>query len=153
LSPAALVAGVRHDLRLVRTDRGRRIEIGREVATPAASVWAVLTDVSLWTAWGPSVTAVEYPGESISPQTSGRVRALGLFWVAFQIESVEDMDWTWTVRGLTPPADGHGVEELGEGHSRVYFQLPLWAPWYLLVCLVALRNIAAVAQREHDSGR
>lgn len=148
-----LVAGVRYDLRLVRTDRGPRIEIGRDVATPAASVWVVLTDVSLWTAWGPSVTAVEYPGETISPQTSGRVRTLWLRWIPFRIETVEGMDWTWTVGGRTPPADGHGIEELDDRHSRVYLQLPLWAPWYLLVCVVALRNIASVAQREDESGR
>lgn len=147
------MVGVRHDLRLVRTDRGPRIEIGRDVPTPAASAWAVLTNVSLWTEWGPSVTAVEYQGETINPQTSGRVRALGLFWVPFRIDTVEGMDWTWTVRGLTPPADGHGVEELGDQESRVYFQLPLWAPWYLLVCIVALRNIASAAQEEDESGR
>ena len=102
---------------------------------------------------GPPVTAVEYPTREINPGTPGRLRAFGLVWIPFRIEHVGDCEWTWTVWGLTPPADGHGVEEMGEGRSRVYFQLPLWAPWYLPVCLVALRNVARLAretQRRSD---
>ena len=139
-----------YDLGLVRTDRGRRIEIGREIATSAPAAWTVLSGVSHWNAWGPPVTDVEYPDERVSPQTSGRVRVFGRFWVPFRIETVDGMEWTWSVRGLTPPADGHGVEELGEDRSRVFLQLPLWAPWYLLVCVLALRNIGRAARREHS---
>ncbi|AGN02434.1 hypothetical protein L593_12475 [Salinarchaeum sp. Harcht-Bsk1] len=137
-----------YDLGLVRTDRGRRIELGREVPVSAAAAWTVLSEVAYWNAWGPPVTDVEYPDERVSPQTSGHVRVFGLFWVPFRIETVDGMEWTWSVRGMTPPADGHGVEDLGDGHSRVFLQLPLWAPWYLLVCAVALRRLGKVARQE-----
>lgn len=141
------------DLGLVRTDRGIRFVLGRELAVPAATAWRVLTDVDCWEEWGPPVTDVEYRSERISAGTSGRVRAFGLFWVPFRIEKVTDSSWTWTVRGQTPPADGHRVEAIGKGRSRVVLELPLWAPWYLPLCWVALRNVARVAEAAYAGER
>lgn len=145
---------VSHHLGIVQTDRGRRIEVGRDVPVPAATVWRVFTDVGLWHEWGPPVTDVDYPDRTISADTAGRVQAFGFLWVPFRIEVVEDMLWTWTVRGHAPPADGHRVDDLGEGTCRAVLELPLWAPWYLPLCLAALRNVARVARREHaEAGR
>jgi hypothetical protein len=136
-----------YSLGLVRTDRGRRIAIGRDVAAAASTVWTLLTVVSNWEAWGPPVTAVEYPTREIKPDTAGRLNAVGLGWIPFRIEHVGDSEWTWTVWGRTPPADGHRVEPRGRDSCRVVLELPLWAPWYLPVCVVALRTIAREAQR------
>jgi len=94
------------------------------------------------------VTDVEYPDERISPETSGRVQVFGLCWIPFRIETVDGMEWTWSVRGGTPPADGHGVEEMGDDRSRVFLQLPLWAPWYLPVSAVALGTLGRIARQE-----
>lgn len=132
---------------LRRTDRGRRIDISREVPAPAAAVWETLTDVGQWADWGPPVTDVDYPDRTITGGTTGRVQAFGLLWVPFRIESTTDFTWTWTVWGLTPPAEGHRVDDLGDERSRVALELPLWAPWYLVVCVLALRNIAKIAER------
>jgi hypothetical protein len=140
------IAGV--NVGMVRTDRGRRIEISREIEAPAATVWTLFTDVRYWPEWGPPVTDVETPETTISGGTTGRVQAFGVLWVPFRIEALEESLWTWSVRGLTPPADGHRVDELGPDRCRAVLELPLWAPWYLPLCWVALRNIAKIARQE-----
>lgn len=134
------------DYGVVRTDRGLRCEVAREVAAPATAVWEVLTDVTRWTDWGPPVTGVEYPERTVSPGTGGRVQTFGVVWVPFRVETVREFCWTWTVRGFTPPADGHRVEDLGDGRSRVVLELPLWAPWYVVTCWLALRNVAGIVE-------
>lgn len=141
------------DVTLRRTDRGRRIEIGREVAAPAATIWETLTDVGQWEDWGPPVTGVDCPERTIAAGTTGRVQAVGLLWVPFRIESATDHTWTWSVWGLTPPADGHRVEDLEDGRSRVVLELPLWAPWYLVICWFALANVAAIAEQVSTGSR
>lgn len=138
------------EVSLTRTDRGRRLEISREVKAPASMVWEILTDVSHWPEWGPPVTAVDTSTRTITADTIGRVRVFGLFWVPFQIEQFDRLLWTWSVWGLTPPADGHRVVEIDDQRSRAVLELPLWAPWYLLLCWFALRNIAVVARRRAD---
>jgi hypothetical protein len=105
----------------------------------------VLTDVAYWPEWGPPVTDVDTTERTIDSATTGRVQAFGILWVPFSIERVAERCWTWTAWGRTPPADGHCVRALGDGRCRVSLELPLWAPWYLPLCAVALRNVAAVA--------
>lgn len=133
---------------LVRTDRGRRIAVTREVAAAPDVAWRLLAEVGRWSEWGPPVTDVEYPEPAVTEGTGGRVRVLGLLWVPFTVETVGDRSWTWTVRGLTPPADGHRVEALGEDRSRVVLELPLWAPWYVPLCLLATWLLARIAAAE-----
>lgn len=141
---------------LVDTDRGRRIEISKQVDAPAATVWNLHTRVEHWGAWGPAVSDVDYPDRVISADTDGLVQVFGLFWVPFRIETVEEHRWTWSVWGRTPPADDHRVDDLSaDGASggdpsgagcRVALELPLWAPWYLPVCWLALHNMKRVAE-------
>lgn len=135
-----------YDHSLVRTDRGRRIAVSRVVDAPTAAVWEVLTDVSRWPDWGPLVTDVAYPDRTITAGTTGKVQVLGVLWVPFRIDTCWNYAWTWSVWGIRPPADGHRVEDLGGGRSRVVLELPLWAPWYLVVCWLALRNIVRTAE-------
>lgn len=139
-------AAVGYDVGLIGTDRGPRIAIGRTVSAPAEAVWDVLTDVTRWEEWGPPVTDVDYPERTIAEGTTGRVRAFGLRWIPFRIETVADFAWTWSVRGRTPPADGHRVVDLGGGRSRAVLELPLWAPWYLPLCALALWNVGSIAE-------
>lgn len=134
-----------YDLALAWTDAGRRLELSRRVDAPAAAAWAVLTDVTRWPDWGPAVTGVDYPDRTVSAGTAGRVRLLRSVWVPFRIDEVSEYHWTWTVWGRTPPAYGHRVDVIGDGACRVVFELPLWAPWYLPICVVALESIATLA--------
>lgn len=130
----------------VHTGDGRRIEVARDVSAPAGDAWEVLTDVTRWAEWGPPVTDVDYTRRTIEAGTTGRVQAFGVLWVPFRIETVEERRWTWTARGLTPPADGHRVEPLDGDRCRVALELPLWAPWYVPLCLMALRNVATLVE-------
>lgn len=134
------------DLSLVETDRGRRIAVSRTVEAPATAVWEVLIDVTRWSDWGPLVTDVDYSGRTITAGTTGRVRILGALWVPFRVDTCWNFEWTWSVWGATPPADGHRVEDLGGGRSRVVMELPLWAPWYLAVCWLALARIGRTVE-------
>lgn len=141
---------MKHGLSLVRTRRGRRIAVTREVAADARAVWRLFADTTRWTEWGPPVTDVEYAGREVSAHTSGRLQALWLLWLPFTVETVRGRQWTWTVRGFTPPADGHRVEGIADDRCRAVLELPLWAPWYLPLCLLALWNVARIAEREPD---
>lgn len=128
------------------TERGERITVRRRVEAPADVVWEVLTDTERWPDWGPPVTDVDYPDGEIVPDTTGDVEALGVLDVPFRIEDVDDEVWTWTAWGRTPPADGHRVEPIGDDACRVTLELPLWAPWYVPLCVVALRNVAGLVE-------
>lgn len=139
---------MKHGLAVLDTRRGRRLEVSREIAAPASTVWALLVDVTRWPAWGPAVTDVAYAGRSLSAGTTGRVQVLGLLWLPFAIEGVESWRWTWTVAGRTPPADGHRVDGIADDRCRASFELPLWAAPYLLVCWVALWSLARLAVAE-----
>lgn len=128
------------------TDRGRRITITRRVDAPAEDAWEVLTDTEQWHEWGPPVTGVDYPGTTVSPDTEGRVQAFGFLWVPFRIIKADDYLWIWKAWGLTPPADGHRVEKLDDDTCQVTLELPLWAPWYILLCWFALRKVARIVE-------
>lgn len=108
----------------------------------------MFTDTERWSEWGPPVTDVDYPRRTIAPETEGRVQAFGFLWVPFCIESVEDSVWTWKAWGLTPPADGHRVEPAEDNSCYVTLELPLWAPWYLFLCWIALRNVAKLVEKD-----
>ena len=124
------------------------LEVGRDVAAPAAAVWDLVVDTARWPEWGPTVARAEVctggEGTRIGPGATGRVvTSLGPS-LGFEILDFEpDRRWTWAVGGVA--ATGHRVEAIGEGCCRVTFELPLWAPSYLAVCRLALRRIARIA--------
>jgi hypothetical protein len=142
---------MRYDLGLGRTERGPRIMIGREIPAPAAVVYNIMASVEHWAAWGPPVRAVDYDHETVTAGTTGRVLALGLYWVPFRIDSVTDSAWVWRVWEQTPPADGHRVEEVGDERSRAVLEVPLWAVWYLPLCALALWNIGSLAETSDEA--
>lgn len=133
-----------------RTPSGRRIVVSRVVDAPADAVWAVLTDTTQWSAWGPTVAAVDCDVRHIEAGTTGRIRVSGVgIWVPFEIDSFVERKtrkrWTWTVARI--PATGHRVDSLGD-RCRVRFEVPLLAAGYVSVCRRALDRIATVATVE-----
>jgi hypothetical protein len=46
------------------------------------------------------------------------------------------------------PAHGHRVDRVSDGHCRIVFELPLWAPWYVPLCMLSLTNLARICRRE-----
>jgi hypothetical protein len=139
-------------IRVARTPSGRRIEVSRTVDAPPAVAWDLTADTRHWPAWGPPVTAVDPADNELEAGLTGRVRALGLARVPFRIQTCEGHSWTWTVFGHTPPAAGHRVEPAGPERSRIVLELPLWAPWYVPMCVWALAKLGRLAKDQSERG-
>jgi uncharacterized protein YndB with AHSA1/START domain len=112
-------------------------------ATPEA-VWALIAEPARWPAWGPSITAVSCPDVTLRTGTRGRVRTVLGIWLPFTVTEVDPgRRWGWRIGPVA--ATGHRVEEVGDGRTRVVFEVPGWAAPYTLVCRRALERIAVVA--------
>jgi hypothetical protein len=123
------------------------LEIAATLDTSATVAWQLLTDTRAWPQWGPSVRAVDAPQRFISAGTRGRVQTTVRLWVPFEITDWEEgRAWSWRVGGT--PATGHHVIPVTATSSRVAFTIPRWAPFYLPVCRLALRRLAALARIE-----
>jgi len=124
----------------------RCFEVARTVDAPADRVWTLLTDTDRWPDWGPSVRAVASEDRVVRAGTTGRVAtALGPS-LPFVVTTCTDRRWTWRVAGVR--ATGHRVEPPADGdpdRCRAVFEVPLWAPIYVPVCVLALRRLARLA--------
>ena len=117
----------------------------RSMAASPAAAWRVLTDLDAWPRWGPSVQRAELvePGPL-------RLGSRGKVWtpigvsLPFEITEFDDgQAWAWKVAGV--PATRHAVAPV-PGGCRVSFGVPIWAPAYLAVCVVALKRIEDLAR-------
>lgn len=129
------------------------MNIATEILAPVEDVWTLLIDTQRWPEWGPTVRAVESPERFIRLGTKGWVRTPLGFWVPFEITEFEPLrQWRWRVVGV--PATGHRVEALGDGRTRLVFELPAIAFPYAAVCRIAGLRIARMAeQKETENGR
>lgn len=136
---------------LEQTPDGRRVEVAREMAVPAATVWELLVRPARWPDWGPSVRAVECADERIVAGSSGRVRLPGGLWLPFEITGFRPLAaetagrWGWEIREI--PATGHRVEPRGDS-CRAVFEIPPLAAGYAPVCYRALSKIEGLARED-----
>lgn len=115
----------------------------RQIQAPAALVWRVLTDVTLWPQWGPSVSAVESADRHIISGSIGRIRTSLGIWLPFEVtHMVPGHSWRWRVGGV--PATGHRVDAVDEARCQLVFEIPVWAAPYTLVCGIAASRIARI---------
>jgi hypothetical protein len=114
--------------------------------SPAApeAAWHLLVDLAAWPRWGPTVA-----GADLDEPGPLRLGSTGRVWtpvgvpLPFRItEFTPGRSWGWAVAGV--PATRHHVTPEGDG-CRVGMDVPLWAPAYLPVCMIAVRRIAAMA--------
>lgn len=125
----------------------RFFEVRWPAAATRAAVWDVFVDTSRWRKWGPSVREVACTDRRIRAGSTGRVRTALGFWVSFEITDFDPpRRWGWKVGGV--PATGHRVDEGPPGKSFVVFEVPLAAFPYGLLCLIAARRIARLAEEE-----
>ncbi|MCV7420893.1 SRPBCC family protein [Mycobacterium yunnanensis] len=117
----------------------------RTIAAPAESAWRVLTDLSQWPRWGPTVQRAE-----LDEDGPLRLGSRGRVWtpigvpLPFEITEFDDGSaWAWKVAGVS--ATRHVVTGHSQG-CRVSFGVPLWAPAYLPVCALALKRIEDLAR-------
>ena len=117
-----------------------RFTVSRCIAAPPSAAWELLSATDSWTRWGPSVTAVEPSDSELAHGLRGRVRTPIGIWLPFRITDLEEQrSWSWTILGI--PATSHHVDAAPEG-CRVTFSVPFIGYPYLLVCQLALKNIA-----------
>ena len=117
------------------------VEIGALIPAPHAAVWDILTDTVRWNEWGPTVTAVDSADRHIRKGSTGRVRTVSGIWLPFVVTEFDDgKSWSWHVAGIR--ATGHRVEQVDEQTSLVFFQVPLYAAPYIIVCKLALLKIS-----------
>ena len=124
------------------------LEVGRDLASPAAVAWDLLVDTTRWPEWGPTVAGAEITaggeGSRIGPGATGTVRTPVGLSLPFRITELDPgRRWAWAVGGVG--ATAHRVEALGADRCRVTFEVPRWAPPYLVVCAVALRRLERLA--------
>lgn len=116
----------------------------RRIDAPADAVWQILTDLSAWPVWGPTVTGAE-----LSDGGPFRLGSRGKVWtpvgvpLPFEINDFQPGSmWAWKVGGI--PATRHGVDPMGDG-CRVWMSAPAWGPAYVPVLAIALRRIEHLA--------
>ncbi|MFT5354199.1 MAG: hypothetical protein ACI9KE_001402 [Polyangiales bacterium] len=128
------------------------IEVHETAHADAQTVWSILADTRRWTEWGPSVVKVEHTPSMLHACSEGRVQLPIGLWLPFRVTDFEPgRSFRWSVAGI--PATGHRVVSLGPGRSRVTFEVPTLAAPYALVCKVACRKIAKLAERQMAEGR
>ena len=121
--------------------------VSRILPVSAEVAWRFLTDTEAWPVWGPSVRAVDCPSRFIGPGVRGRVRTPAGVWIPFVVTDWEEgRAWAWRVAGV--PATGHQVDPVDEATCRLSFLIPRWAPFYAVVCEVALDRLEALARRQ-----
>jgi len=136
----------------LRPARERPLSASADALAPATTAWRVLTDTTLWPAWGPSVRAVRCEERLIDAGVTGKVQLHIGPWLSFVIERFEPpCYWDWRVAGI--PATGHRVEVLGATRCRVSFEFSRWAAPYYPVCRVAAARVARLAVDRHARGR
>ena len=117
------------------------------ISAPPQQVWNILIDTRKWPVWGPSVKAVKSTRQYLDAGLKGYIQTVLGFWVPFEITAFEPLHfWSWKVAGI--PATGHRLIKIDENHCELIFEMPAVALPYGLICRMAARHIARLAQSE-----
>ena len=120
-------------------------EIGHTLSFPPQDVWNILTDISRWTEWGPSIISVDCVDRYIRKGTRGRVKVHFGMWVPFVITDFhEQRYWSWNIWGIR--ATGHRIEPVDESSCNLFFEVPAIAVPYLFICWIAIKRIKAILE-------
>ncbi|WP_181309613.1 SRPBCC family protein [Nocardioides campestrisoli] len=131
--------------------------LGVDVAVPGDLVWELLTDVSCWSRWGPTVGGARLDDRTstLSAGARGSVRTPVGAWLGFRVDRWQPdpprRTWSWTVAGV--PATEHTVLDRGPERCRVEMGVPWWATPYLAVTGLALVRIRRLAEGDRPDDR
>ncbi len=119
------------------------IDVGKMFVASPAVLWDLITDTTLWPSWGPTVKAVRSPERYICKGSKGRVlTAVGL-WLPFVVTEYErHRFWSWKVASIK--ATGHRVQPTDMGGGYLWFEVPIIAAPYLVICQMALNRIEGI---------
>ncbi|WP_405183058.1 SRPBCC family protein [Nocardia sp. NBC_01377] len=125
----------------------RRWSVHRHIPVPPDVVWQLLTDLTAWPQWGPTVCAAALDDAELTAGARGTVKTMVGVRLPFVItDFVPGRRWAWTVAGI--PATVHEVEPV-QGGCRASMSAPLWAPAYLPILDIALVRIDRMARHRH----
>ncbi|MFC3965297.1 SRPBCC family protein [Nocardia jiangsuensis] len=125
------------------TLRNGRWTVHRHIPAAPGVVWALLTDLTAWPRWGPTVRGAAIDGGQVVEGARGTVTTSVGVPLPFVITDVDPgRRWSWAVAGV--PATSHGVEPSTDG-CEAWMSAPLWAPAYLPVLALALTRIDHMA--------
>jgi hypothetical protein len=117
-----------------------RISVGKLYHSSPLLVWELITDTVQWPRWGPTVKRVQSPERRIRKGSRGKVlTALGI-WLPFVIDEYEHACfWSWKVAAIK--ATGHRIQTTETGNCCLWFEVPVIAAPYTLICQMALGRI------------
>ncbi len=123
----------------------RAVEAVCWIDASAEAVWELLVDTARWLEWGPSILGVQCSGRFIASDSSGQVQTILGCWLPFVVTEFEaGRYWSWKVLGIR--ATGHRVEPIGDAQCHPVFEVPLCLAPYVLVCRMAVKRIARIAE-------
>ena len=115
------------------------VSVGKYLNASPSETWSLLTDTHKWPDWGPTVLKVESVNRFIGPGSKGRVKTAVGIWLPFTITAYEERRyWRWKVASIK--ATGHRVIAYSEGGCALWFDTPIFAAPYVLVCQLALNR-------------
>ena len=131
--------------------KDKRLVISKKINSPAERIWEIITDTCLWKKWGPSVSGVSSDNRYISEGSKGLIKIYPGFYLRYEITSFKyGQYWGWKVEGVN--ATGHFLFPLNDKKTVLAFDMPVFTPFYLLVCAVALGRIKKIAEDKSISG-
>ena len=117
-----------------------RVSVGKFYPTSPLLVWDLITDTTQWPRWGPTVKRVQSPERFIRKDSSGRVLTVFGIWLPFDIDEYEyTCFWSWKVAAIK--ATGHRIQAIETGGCHLWFEVPIIATPYALICQMALARI------------
>ena len=128
-----------------------RISVGKFYHASPLVVWNLITDTAKWPLWGPTVKGVQLPERFIRNGSKGRVLTVFSIWVPFVIVKFEDgCFWSWKVASIS--ATGHRIQP-ADGGCNLWFDIPIIAAPYFIVCQVALNRIQNLLSESAGTNR
>jgi hypothetical protein len=124
--------------------------LGIDVAASAERAWQELVELDRWPEWGPTVrdARLDDGRRRLHAGATGSVQTTPGLWLAFRVDEWVETGprrvWSWSVAGVH--ATEHSVSTKGPSCCRVEMSVPWWAPAYLGVVALALRNIRRLAE-------
>jgi hypothetical protein len=116
-----------------------RVSVGKFYSASPPLVWNLITDTAQWPRWGPTVKSVRLKERFIRNDSRGLVLTAFGIWLPFVIVECEHGSfWSWKVAYIN--ATGHRIQP-ANGGCVLWFEVPIIAAPYILICQVALNRI------------
>ena len=119
------------------------IDVGKMFLASPHTIWDLITDTTQWPRWGPTVKAVRCSERYICKGSGGQVLTAVGIWLPFLISEYEHGSfWSWKVASIR--ATGHRLQPTDTDGCYLWFEVPIIAAPYLIICQVALNRISDI---------